>query len=143
MKEETTERATCHDCDVLEGGIHELGCDMEKCPFCGTQLITCHCVYKMLDIDCSPGTWAYENGLTDQQEEIWLRLLEASGRIPYIRWPNICRHCGMLWPKMFHVPDEEWNRYIEPRMRSMMVCRPCYDLIKSWVDESTEESDEH
>lgn len=133
-----TEPQNCHDCGVIEGGIHELGCDMEKCPECEGQLITCHCVYEMLEIDCRPGTWAYKNGLTDEQEEAWLKLLEAKGRIPYIRWPNICRYCGMLWPVMFHVPDEEWNRYIEPRMRNKMVCRPCYDLIKSWINNEKE-----
>jgi hypothetical protein len=33
--------ATCPDCDVAEGRIHELGCDMELCPFCGCRLISC------------------------------------------------------------------------------------------------------
>lgn len=33
----------CHDCDVVIGGIHHGGCDMEACPRCGRQLITCDC----------------------------------------------------------------------------------------------------
>ena len=50
---------TCHDCGCKEGEIHELGCDMERCPECGNQLIACGCVYKQLSIDVSPGTWTY------------------------------------------------------------------------------------
>ena len=124
----------CHDCGTYEGQIHELGCDMEKCPWCGGQNITCGCVYKLLGIDVSPGTWAYENGLTNEQEDQWLDLLEKKGRIPYIRWPNICRKCGLLWPDMFHVPNKDWEKYIEPRMQGEMVCLDCYSEIKLLID---------
>jgi hypothetical protein len=124
----------CHDCDCKEGEIHSLGCDMEVCSWCGGQLISCSCVYKKLHINCSPGTWAYENGLTKEQEEEWLKLLEKKGRIPYIRYPVICTYCGKLWPEMFKVPDKEWNRYIEPFKRSEVICRECYDHIKSLIE---------
>jgi hypothetical protein len=35
---------------------------------------------------------------------------------------------------MFMVPDEEWERYIEPRMRQEMLCEACYKQIKEWID---------
>ena len=38
-----TERTTCHDCGVLPGEEHQLGCDVERCPKCGLQLIGCNC----------------------------------------------------------------------------------------------------
>ena len=33
----------CHDCNVLKGQSHHVGCDMERCPNCGEQLISCDC----------------------------------------------------------------------------------------------------
>jgi hypothetical protein len=65
------EEKRCHDCNCKEGEIHQLGCDMERCPWCGGQLITCHCVYKKLNINCSPGTWTYDHGLTEEQTAAW------------------------------------------------------------------------
>lgn len=43
---ETPER--CPDCGVLDGGVHHRSCDMENCPKCGGQLITCGCVQSWL-----------------------------------------------------------------------------------------------
>ncbi len=33
----------CHDCNTPLGQLHHLGCDMERCPKCGGQLIACGC----------------------------------------------------------------------------------------------------
>ena len=35
----------CHDCRALPGGIHHHGCDMEECPACGGQSISCGCLW--------------------------------------------------------------------------------------------------
>ena len=32
----------CHDCGVVRGEYHHAGCDMERCPKCGSQLIGFH-----------------------------------------------------------------------------------------------------
>jgi hypothetical protein len=36
----------CHDCAALKGEFHVLGCDVERCPVCGAQAITCDCAYE-------------------------------------------------------------------------------------------------
>lgn len=124
----------CHDCGVQEGEFHEHGCDMERCPFCGGQLISCGCCYEQLGIDASEGTWAYENGLTEAQEKKWDKMLEARGLIPYIVYPIICAHCGKVWPDMFMVSDGEWCYYIEPRHQHDVICLDCFETIKRLVD---------
>jgi hypothetical protein len=34
---------SCHDCATTTGQRHHVGCDMEQCPRCGNQAITCDC----------------------------------------------------------------------------------------------------
>ncbi len=38
----------CHDCGVAPGNYHHPSCDMERCPKCGEQLISCPCEMKRL-----------------------------------------------------------------------------------------------
>ena len=41
----------CHDCGVKKGGYHHFGCDVERCPKCGRQIISCDCHFtKLLEI---------------------------------------------------------------------------------------------
>jgi hypothetical protein len=35
----------CDDCGAMPGNVHHHGCDMERCPFCGHQSISCGCVW--------------------------------------------------------------------------------------------------
>jgi hypothetical protein len=37
------ESMPCHDCNCPEGKTHHFGCDWERCPKCGGQLILCDC----------------------------------------------------------------------------------------------------
>lgn len=141
-KKLTTMRVhVCHDCGAREGQLHDFGCDMERCPFCGHQLISCDCVYGILGYTLDRAKpysglpkRMYEDGLTDEEAELWLDALTEKGRIPYVQWPNLCHRCGELWPTMFMVPDVEWETYIEPEHHRDMLCRKCYDEIRFLID---------
>jgi hypothetical protein len=37
------QKKPCHDCNVIAGQYHHIGCDMEICPKCKHQLISCNC----------------------------------------------------------------------------------------------------
>ncbi|WP_035274007.1 hypothetical protein [Desulfogranum japonicum] len=64
----------CPACHVPAGEIHELGCPVEVCPWCGGQLIHCSCRYDQLGLDA----------ISTEEELIRLEeLLEERGRIPY------------------------------------------------------------
>jgi hypothetical protein len=43
-----TER--CGDCNVPKGAVHHHGCDLEQCPNCYSQALSCGCMD-----DCAPG----------------------------------------------------------------------------------------
>lgn len=36
-------RHPCHDCAAIKGEFHVPGCDMERCPACRGQAISCGC----------------------------------------------------------------------------------------------------
>ena len=41
-------RHHCYDCEAAIGKRHKYGCDVERCPDCGGQYISCDCGPKLL-----------------------------------------------------------------------------------------------
>ena len=64
----------CPACHVATGDVHELGCPVEICPWCGGQLIGCSCRFEQLEKD----------EIADEQDLIrFEELLEQKGRVVY------------------------------------------------------------
>lgn len=99
------QNAMCHDCGTKAGKLHELGCDMERCPVCGRQLITCSNHFPLV-----------KDGIYT--------------RIPYIQPLTYCGACAKVNPDFFMVPDEEWDRFVIPELQGKVICHFCYDEMK-------------
>jgi hypothetical protein len=41
--EESDKQSHCHDCNVHFNGFHNFPCEVEICPRCGDQYISCGC----------------------------------------------------------------------------------------------------
>ena len=46
----------CHDCRITAGKLHVPGCDMERCPACGRQAISCGCAVTTANAQIPQGT---------------------------------------------------------------------------------------
>jgi hypothetical protein len=68
----------CPDCGAKPGEIHDFGCDIEECPRCHRQLMTCECWTRDADEDID--TLASDED--DPVEELPDGLIQA-GRIPF------------------------------------------------------------
>lgn len=79
---------TCPDCGVCDGDLHDLFCTKERCPFCGTQLITCECISAVLKLS-DDEQLILDEYVDDSVRplsyimERWKEALRSKGRIPF------------------------------------------------------------
>ena len=69
----------CHDCGVKPGENHKPGCDTERCPACGGQMISCGCLSEK-----ETAAWIEKNLLP--WTGIWPGCLEAAAFGWWSRW---------------------------------------------------------
>ncbi len=103
----------CHDCAVLPGQLHEPGCDVERCPRCGGQMISCGCIYEACGMDYHSLEEAhpdvYHGGPTEQMYRTWDEAWGAR-RMPWTGdWPG-CARCRELGWYARLVPGRGWVR---------------------------------
>src|SRR5262249_29107733 len=100
----------CPGCQTLEGDLHFIGCELERCGDCGGPRAWCPCV----------------------KDNAWFLQTE---RVPYLHWPRQCARCGILCTEMCHTYDAEFMRLygLAKEMRGKTLCDPCYLAIQTWV----------
>jgi len=79
----------CPDCGTEPGELHNFGCDIERCPKCGHQLLSCGCYADLED----------EDGAIDDDD--------IAGRMPWTgEWPGL-ENCRKL--NLWCIWDGKWT----------------------------------
>jgi hypothetical protein len=92
----TSSGRECHDCGAKPGELHQLGCDVERCPLCGDQAIGCDCFHEMCEND------------PEIQAKFDMLLASKGGRIPWTgEWPGVAECAEFGWYSKF-IPGRGW-----------------------------------
>lgn len=101
----TREITDCNDCGAKPGEFHQPGCDVERCPMCGGQSISCDCIYTFCGYDMDTleedHPDIYRNGPTEAMLKKWDDEFYLASRLPWTGlWPGVeeCREYG-FWCK--------------------------------------------
>lgn len=85
----------CHDCGAKPGEFHRPGCDVERCALCGSQSISCFCVYGLSGFRDSDdleqrSPYIYAHGPTEIMDARYdAEVAERGGRLPWTGvWPG-------------------------------------------------------
>jgi len=109
----------CHDCGAGPGQNHTWGCDTERCPLCGGQLLSCGCYQKMEDYEESVADGGYISICPEEEHRLHDILEIDTGLIPHDgEWPGT-KECR-LYNLYCHARDRE----IDGPGDYWMVCSP-------------------
>lgn len=65
---------SCRNCGAEPGQYHQRDCDVERCPFCGHQLITCDCEEKPTLDDRMPWSGEFPGIAECREFGLWAKL---------------------------------------------------------------------
>jgi hypothetical protein len=75
----------CHDCGAAPGQMHTSGCDVERCPACGDQAISCPCSDKVVrkwSNKRQPWTGVWPGVKECQEYNFWCKRGPGKGWVP-------------------------------------------------------------
>lgn len=118
----TREITDCPDCGCAPGDLHEPGCDVERCPACGKQLISCGCAIPW------SGTWP---GVEECQRLGWYaRMVPGRGWVPCEKdHPDATENLNRLaTDAVWNVREQRFEAKTEPRELTA-------DLVEKLLDQ--------
>ena len=76
-------RERCPDCGVAVGERHRPGCDIERCPLCGGQLLSCACTGKELyGLPFIPWTGEFPGNSECREYGLYAKFVPNRGWVP-------------------------------------------------------------
>ena len=93
---------TCVECSAEKGHLHVWGCDAEKCPFCGDQLMTCNCTNNLMDIVLNRTDADTVDCFTTSEKRRWVEMI---GDLKF-QWQEVLDSPYQTYDMYFDLPPD-------------------------------------
>src|SRR3974390_3399225 len=91
----------CPECSAQPGQVHRRGCDVELCPYCGDQLVRCHCPEPYPPLDDRMAWNGIFPGVDECEEFGWFaRLVPGQG------WMTCHRYDHDAEPDLYRLHED-------------------------------------
>ena len=109
---------TCPDCGVSPGELHLDMCDVERCPYCGGQYISCGCHNIWNVTDCLPWTGEWPGALECREFGWYSKFVDGEGWITCGKNdPDATEDLNKLYTDA--VWSKEQKRFVLPETEAM------------------------